>query len=105
MKNNPNLAVLLNDGESLADFLKLSPEEILLRWFNYHLDKAGHPRRVNNFGKDIMVRHSQGSCAGENAYALECLFSPGAYVGRRARERQNLQQYSTRRGDFDDEVV
>ncbi|XP_065192722.1 plastin-2-like [Sycon ciliatum] len=53
LKNNPNLAVLLNDGESLADFLKLSPEEILLRWFNYHLEKAGHGRRVRNFSGDI----------------------------------------------------
>ena len=35
--------------------MALSPEEILLRWFNYHLEEAGHPRRVHNFTKDIMV--------------------------------------------------
>jgi len=35
------------------NLLKLSPEQILLRWFNYHLKKANHPRRVNNFGGDI----------------------------------------------------
>ena len=35
--------------------MALSPEEILLRWFNYHLEQAGHPRRVHNFSADIMV--------------------------------------------------
>ena len=35
--------------------MALSPEEILLRWFNYHLEQAGHPRRVHNFSSDIMV--------------------------------------------------
>lgn len=56
LKNNPNLAVLLREGESLADLLKLSPEQLLLRWFNYHLEQAGFGRRVNNFGSDIKVR-------------------------------------------------
>lgn len=40
-------------GESLEDLLALSPEEILLRWFNYHLKEAGSSRRVNNFSGDI----------------------------------------------------
>ena len=40
-------------GEDLSDLLALSPEEILLRWFNYHLEQAGSTRRVRNFGKDI----------------------------------------------------
>ncbi|XP_019859573.1 PREDICTED: plastin-2-like [Amphimedon queenslandica] len=42
------------DGEDLSDLMALSPEEILLRWFNYHLEEAGNPRRVHNFTKDIM---------------------------------------------------
>lgn len=33
--------------------MALSPEEILLRWFNYHLEKAGSSRRVHNFSGDI----------------------------------------------------
>ncbi|XP_064384234.1 fimbrin-like [Halichondria panicea] len=53
LQNCPNLAVLLQDGEDLSDLLALSPEEILLRWFNYHLEQAGSSRRVRNFGKDI----------------------------------------------------
>jgi len=55
LQNNPNLAVLLEDGETLEDFLALSPEQILLRWFNYQLAKAGSPRRVSNFTTDIKV--------------------------------------------------
>ena len=53
LQNCPNLAVLLQEGETLSDLLALSPEEILLRWFNYHLEQAGHPRRVHNFSGDI----------------------------------------------------
>ncbi|XP_065901853.1 fimbrin-like [Dysidea avara] len=53
LQNNPNLAVLLEDGETLQDLLALSPEQILLRWFNYQLAKAGSPRRVSNFTSDI----------------------------------------------------
>jgi plastin-1 len=43
----------LEPGETLEDLLKLSPEQILLRWFNYHLKNAGSPRRVTNFSGDI----------------------------------------------------
>lgn len=38
-------------GEDLETLLKLQPEEILLRWFNYHLAQAGSTRRVANFGR------------------------------------------------------
>ena len=55
LQNCPGLARLLKDGEDLSDLLKLSPEEILLRWFNYHLEQAGHPRQVRNFSGDIKV--------------------------------------------------
>lgn len=54
LQNCPGLARLLKEGEDLSDLMKLSPEEILLRWFNYQLEQAGSRRRVNNFGKDIM---------------------------------------------------
>jgi len=33
--------------------LKLPKEDLLLRWFNYHLEKAGHPDKINNFAGDI----------------------------------------------------
>jgi plastin-1 len=50
---HPELFRLLEPGETLDAFLKLPPEQILLRWFNYHLKKAGWNRKVNNFGSDV----------------------------------------------------
>jgi len=53
LKNHPYLIRLLEPGESLEDLLKLSPEQILIRWVNYHLKNAGSSRRIANFGGDI----------------------------------------------------
>merc|ERR1711953_583074 len=36
-----------------ADLMKMSPEEILLRWVNHQLEKAGSNRRIRNFHEDI----------------------------------------------------
>jgi hypothetical protein len=36
----PGLIRLLRDGETLADLQKLSPEEILVRWVNYHMEQV-----------------------------------------------------------------
>ena len=40
IKLHPELYRLLEDGETLEQFLRLPPEQILLRWFNYHLKNA-----------------------------------------------------------------
>lgn len=53
LKHHPELFRLLEPGETLEDFLKLPVDQILLRWFNYHLKKANWPRRVTNFSYDI----------------------------------------------------
>ena len=37
LKQVPELATLLDDGEQIGDLLKLPPEKILLRWINYHM--------------------------------------------------------------------
>lgn len=50
----PALAALLRDGENLEDLMKLSPEELLLRWANFHLENAGW-HKINNFSTDIKV--------------------------------------------------
>ncbi len=55
LKNFPELVVLLAEGETMADFMKLHPEVILLRWLNYHLQKAGSSRVAKNFGSDLSV--------------------------------------------------
>jgi hypothetical protein len=53
LKNHPELYRLLEPGETIEDLLKLPPDQLLIRWVNYHLRAAGHPRRINNFGGDI----------------------------------------------------
>ncbi|XP_046425981.1 plastin-3 isoform X2 [Neodiprion fabricii] len=53
LENCPGLTTLLQDGERIEDLLKLSPEAILLRWVNHHLQNAGIARRCNNFQSDI----------------------------------------------------
>ena len=41
------------DGEELEDLLRLPPEQLLLRWMNYHLEASGSKKRVKNFGSDL----------------------------------------------------
>lgn len=53
LKSHPQLIRLLKDGEALTDLLKLHPEELLLRWFNFHLTNAGHPEPIKNFTSDV----------------------------------------------------
>lgn len=45
IKLHPELYRLLEDDETLEAFLRLPPDQILLRWFNYHLKAANWPRR------------------------------------------------------------
>ncbi|KAI9772098.1 MAG: Fimbrin, actin-bundling protein [Geoglossum simile] len=53
IKLHPELYRLLEDDETLEQFLRLPPEQILLRWFNYHLKAAKWDRRVANFSRDV----------------------------------------------------
>lgn len=53
IKHCPGIAALLEGDETIADANKLSPEEILLRWINFHLRESGYPRVINNFSEDI----------------------------------------------------
>lgn len=45
IKLHPELYRLCEEGETIEDLLKLTPDQILLRWFNYHLKQAGWHRR------------------------------------------------------------
>ncbi|KAL2171551.1 hypothetical protein VTG60DRAFT_2384 [Thermothelomyces hinnuleus] len=53
IKLHPELYRLLEEDETLEQFLRLPPEQILLRWFNYHLKAANWPKRVQNFSNDV----------------------------------------------------
>jgi plastin-1 len=45
IKLHPELYRLLEEDETLDEFLRLPPDQILLRWFNYHLKAANWERR------------------------------------------------------------
>uniref|UniRef100_A0AAR2JCN9 Lymphocyte cytosolic plastin 1 n=1 Tax=Pygocentrus nattereri TaxID=42514 RepID=A0AAR2JCN9_PYGNA len=62
ISRNEALIALLRDGENLEDLMKLSPEELLLRWANYHLEQAGCSK-INNFSSDIKVKYPKDSKA------------------------------------------
>ncbi|KAH8115933.1 calponin [Phellopilus nigrolimitatus] len=90
IKLHPELYRLCEDGETIEDLLKLTPDQILLRWFNYHLKQAGWHRRVNNFSKDV--------ADGENYTVLlnqlkpeECSRAPLQTGDLRERAEQVLQ--------------
>lgn len=44
IKIHPELYRLCEEGETIEDLLRLTPDQILLRWFNYHLKAAGWKR-------------------------------------------------------------
>uniref|UniRef100_A0A8C6V1B4 Plastin 1 (I isoform) n=1 Tax=Neogobius melanostomus TaxID=47308 RepID=A0A8C6V1B4_9GOBI len=52
ISRNEGLICLLRDGEQLDHLMSLSPEELLLRWVNYHLRNAG-TQTISNFSEDI----------------------------------------------------
>lgn len=49
IKLHPELYRLLEEDETLEQFLRLPPEQILLRWFNYHLKNAKWDKRYGIF--------------------------------------------------------
>lgn len=53
LAHHPGLVNLLMEGETIEDLMRLSPEQILLRWVNYHLARSNTDKRISNFGDDI----------------------------------------------------
>lgn len=53
LKDTPEIMRLAEEGEELKDLNKLKPEDLLIRWINFHLKEAGQERRVANLGKDL----------------------------------------------------
>ena len=50
----PQLLRLKEDKEANEELLALGPEDFLKRWFNHHLAKAGHPKKLENFTDDVV---------------------------------------------------
>ncbi|XP_061581885.1 plastin-3-like [Cololabis saira] len=51
LSRNEAMSALLEEGESLEEMMKLNPEELLLRWANFHLKGVG--MSLSNFSGDI----------------------------------------------------
>jgi plastin-1 len=47
IKLHPELYRLLEDGETLDQFLRLPPDQILLRWVNFHLKAANWQKKYD----------------------------------------------------------
>ncbi|XP_065125464.1 plastin-1 isoform X2 [Paramisgurnus dabryanus] len=52
ISRNEALIALLDESEDLDHLMAMSPEELLLRWVNYHLKNAGW-QPIKNFSDDI----------------------------------------------------
>ncbi|KPP71070.1 plastin-1-like [Scleropages formosus] len=52
ISRNEALIALLGEGEEMDDLLSSSPEDLLLRWVNFHLANAGW-QPISNFGDHI----------------------------------------------------
>ena len=61
VKNYPALLNLRKSDEETADYLKLNSEQLLMRWFNFHLKNAtaSQPQvlSVSNFSDDLKDSH------------------------------------------------
>jgi len=53
LRDQPGLAALLEEDETLEDLMKLSPEQILVRWVNYQLRQSNCDRQITNLTNDI----------------------------------------------------
>jgi hypothetical protein len=51
--SHPELIRLMRKGETIQTLLDMGSEQLLLRWFNYHLKRAGSAREVLNFSESI----------------------------------------------------
>ncbi|KAG6018480.1 fimbrin [Claviceps citrina] len=84
IKLHPELYRLLDEDETLEQFLRLPPEQILLRWFNYHLKAANWPRSVSNFSGDVKD--------GENYAVLMAQIGPEYGCTRKPLQTHDLLQ-------------
>lgn len=53
LRHVPEMIVLKKEGEDDGALFKLKPEEILMRWLNYHMKLNGEKREIKNMGGDL----------------------------------------------------
>uniref|UniRef100_A0A8C2XE91 Plastin-3 n=1 Tax=Cyclopterus lumpus TaxID=8103 RepID=A0A8C2XE91_CYCLU len=81
LSRNEAIAALLEEGESLEELMKLSPEELLLRWANFHLKKVG--MSISNFSGDIKVRKQPPFQEKDLTKRAECMLKQADRLGCR----------------------
>ncbi|TKY57358.1 Fimbrin-1 protein [Spatholobus suberectus] len=87
LKKTPQLVELVDDSQEIEELLNLSPEKVLLKWMNFHLQRAGYKKTVKNFSSDVKDGEAY-------AYLLNVLApehcSPATLDTKDANERANL---------------
>ncbi|PON94143.1 Dystrophin [Trema orientale] len=53
LKKTPQLVELVDDSKDVEELLTLPPDKVLLKWMNFHLQKAGYKKPVTNFSSDL----------------------------------------------------
>ncbi|GMJ05056.1 fimbrin 1, ARABIDOPSIS THALIANA FIMBRIN 1 [Hibiscus trionum] len=54
LKKTPQLVELVEDSNAdVEELMGLAPEKVLLKWMNFHLNKAGYENTVSNFSSDV----------------------------------------------------
>lgn len=53
LRKTPQLLELVQDSGDIEELINLPPEKILLKWMNFHLQKAGYKKPVSNFSSDL----------------------------------------------------
>ncbi|XP_027330249.1 fimbrin-1-like [Abrus precatorius] len=53
LKKTPQLVELVDDSQEIEELLNLSPEKVLLKWMNFHLQRGGYQKTVKNFSSDV----------------------------------------------------
>lgn len=53
LRKTPQLVELADDADDIEELMGLSPEKVLLKWMNFHLQRAGYEKTVTNFSSDL----------------------------------------------------
>ncbi|KAG2682425.1 hypothetical protein I3843_11G191400 [Carya illinoinensis] len=53
LKKTPQLVELVDDCNDVEELMSLPPDKVLLKWMNFHIQKAGYKKLVTNFSSDL----------------------------------------------------